>query len=177
MRWLAAGYKALFRVSHAEQHRQSLEWHCEIIAVVRLPFYLLFLLLLSSPLPPPLPVLVVFVIRAWGHGLSQQGVWVPFWTPKPLKRTPQDTQIVLCGISKNLNLLIIHMTLLNDIMSYFDEFIHVYGWNMRILWSPLNIWTPNIFTILGTQLLKSWLRHCLGQWRLHGPKNGEMHCL
>ena len=26
-----------------------------------------------------------------GHGLSQQGVWVPFWTP-------QDTQIFLCGI-------------------------------------------------------------------------------
>ena len=25
------------------------------------------------------------------HGLSQQGLWVPFWTPKPLKRTPQDT--------------------------------------------------------------------------------------
>ena len=27
------------------------------------------------------------------HGLIQQGVWVPFWTPRPLKRTPQDTQI------------------------------------------------------------------------------------
>ena len=27
------------------------------------------------------------------HGLSQQGVWVPLWTLKPLKRTPQDTQI------------------------------------------------------------------------------------
>ena len=25
------------------------------------------------------------------HGLSQQGVWVSFWTPKPLKNTPQDT--------------------------------------------------------------------------------------
>ena len=70
------------------------------------------------------------------HGLSQQGVWVPFWTPKPLKRTPQDTQIILCGISKNLNLkliielfhlLIIPMTLFNDIMPYFDEFIHVCG--------------------------------------------------
>ena len=69
-----------------------------------------------------------------GHGLSQQGVWVPFWTPKPLKRTLQDTQISLCGISKNLNLkliieffhlLLIHMTLFNDIMPNFDEFIHV----------------------------------------------------
>ena len=26
------------------------------------------------------------------HGLSQQGVWVSFWTPKPLKSTPQDTR-------------------------------------------------------------------------------------
>ena len=69
------------------------------------------------------------------HGLSQQGVWVPFWTPKPLKSTPQDTQIILCGISKNLNLQliiqffhlpIIPMTLFNDIMPYSDEFIHVY---------------------------------------------------
>ena len=70
------------------------------------------------------------------HGLSQQGVWVPFWTPTPLKRTPQDTHIFLCGISKNPNLklkieffhlLIIPMTLFNYIMPYFDEFIHVYG--------------------------------------------------
>ena len=30
-----------------------------------------------------------------GHSLRQQGVWVPLWTPKPLKRTPQDTQLVL----------------------------------------------------------------------------------
>ena len=70
------------------------------------------------------------------HGLSQQGVWVPFWTPEPLKRTPQNTQKNLCGISKNLNLklvieffhlLIIPMTLFYDIMPYFDEFIYVYG--------------------------------------------------
>ena len=70
------------------------------------------------------------------HGLSQQGVWVLFWTPKPLKRTPQDTQIFLCGISKNLflkliieffHILIIPMTLFNNIMPYFDEFIQVYG--------------------------------------------------
>ena len=59
------------------------------------------------------------------HGLSQQGVWVPFWTPKPLKRTPQDTHKILCGISKNLNLkliieffhlLVIPMTLFNGIL-------------------------------------------------------------
>ena len=29
------------------------------------------------------------------HSLSQQGVWVSFWTPKPLKSTPQDTQYCL----------------------------------------------------------------------------------
>ena len=71
------------------------------------------------------------------HGLSQQGVWVPFWTPKPLKSASQHTQIFLCGIFKNSNLkliieffhlLIIPMTLFSDIMPYFDEFIHVYGW-------------------------------------------------
>ena len=70
------------------------------------------------------------------QGLSQQGVWVTFWTPRPLKRTPQDAQIILCGISKNLSLkliieffhlLTIPMTLFNDIKLYFDEFIHVYG--------------------------------------------------
>ena len=54
----------------------------------------------------------------------------------PLKRTFQDTQNFLCGISKNFNLkliieffhlLIIPMALFNDIMPNFDEFIHVYG--------------------------------------------------
>ena len=104
------------------------------------------------------------------HGLSQQGVWVPFWTPKPWKRTPQDTQTSSCGISKNLNLkliieffhlLIIPMTLITDIMPYFDEFIHVYGWNMSILWSPLKIWTPENFTTANFRhpVSKSWLRH------------------
>ena len=76
------------------------------------------------------------------HGLSQQGVWVPFWTPKPLKSTPQDTQISLCEISKNLylkliiecfHLLTIPMTLFNDIMHHFDELLHAYGRNMSIL--------------------------------------------
>ena len=31
------------------------------------------------------------------------------------------------------------MALFNDNLPYFDEFIHVYGWNMSILWSPLKI--------------------------------------
>ena len=109
-------------------------------------------------------------LRPWVHGLSQQGVWVPFWTPKPLKRTPQDTQRILCGFSKNLNLkliiefyhlLLIPMTFFNDIMPYSDEFIHVYGWNMSILWSPLKIWTPKNFTTANFRhpVSKSWLRH------------------
>ena len=106
------------------------------------------------------------------HGLSHQGVWVPFWTPKPLKRTPQDTRSFLCWISKNLNLklvielfhlLMIPMTLINDIMPYFDEFIHTYGWNMSMLWSPLKIWTPKDFTTADFWHpdSKSWLRQCL----------------
>ena len=52
-----------------------------------------------------------------------------------MKRTPQDTQIFLCGISKNLNLkliieffhlLIIPITLFTDIMPYFDEFTYMF---------------------------------------------------
>ena len=108
---------------------------------------------------------IVRPILAGLHGVSQQGVWVPFWTPKPLKRAPQDTQIFQCGISKNLNLkliieffhlLIIPMTLFNDIMPYFNEFIHVYGWNMNILWSSLKKFgRPKILQlpILGTLFL------------------------
>ena len=109
------------------------------------------------------------------HGLSQQGVWVPFWTPKPLKRTPQDTQIFLCEISKNLylkliieffHLFTIPMTLFNDIMHHFDELIHAYGRNMSILWSPLKIWTPKNFTTANFRhpVSKSWLRHCIHLW-------------
>ena len=57
------------------------------------------------------------------------------------------------------------MTLFNDIMPYFDEFIHVYGWNMSILWSPLKIWTPQNCTTANFRhpVSKSWLRHCNGQ--------------
>ena len=107
--------------------------------------------------------------RCHNHGLS------PFWTPKPLKSTPQDTQNLLCGITKNLNLkliieffhlLKISMTLFNSIMPYFGEFIHVYGWNMSILWSPLKIWTPKNSTTANFRhpVSKSWLRHWSQPW-------------
>ena len=51
-------------------------------------------------------------------------------------------------------------------MPYFDEFIHVYGWNMRILWSPLKIWTPKYFTTANFRhpVSKSWLKQ-VGWWR------------
>ena len=102
------------------------------------------------------------------HGLSQQGVWASFWTPKPLKSTSQDTQIFLWGIFLNLNLKhiidffhlhVIPMTLYMDIMPYFDKFIHVYVWNLSILWSPLKIWTPKNVTIANFRhpVSKSWL--------------------
>ena len=42
-----------------------------------------------KPYTPEVPQNGLIILA---HGLSQQGVWVPFWTPKPLKRTPQDTQ-------------------------------------------------------------------------------------
>ena len=53
------------------------------------------------------------------------------------------------------------MTLINSIMPYFDEFIHVYGWDMSILWYPLKIWTPKNFTTAKFRhpVSKSWLRH------------------
>ena len=75
-----------------------------------------------------------------------------FGHPNPWKE-PLRTPNFLCGISKNFNLkliieffhlLTIPTTLFNDIMPYFDELTHVYGWNMSILWSPLKIWTPNL---------------------------------
>ena len=37
--------------------------------------------------------LIAMTIVVYAHGLSQKGAWVSFWTPKPLKSTPQDTQI------------------------------------------------------------------------------------
>ena len=113
-------------------------------------------------------------LRLWfispRHGLSQQGVWVSFWTPKPWKSTPWDTQIFLWGISLNVNRKhkieffhhhIIPMTLYMDIMPYFDKYIHVYGWNLSILWSPLKIWTPKNLTMANFRhpVSNSWLRH------------------
>ena len=34
-------------------------------------------------------ILIIMIINNSGHGLSQQGVWVPFWTPKEPLRTPK----------------------------------------------------------------------------------------
>ena len=118
---------------------------------------------------------------SWGwpmHGLSQQGVWVSFWTPKPLKSTTKDTQISWRGISWNINLKLIidcfhlHMIPMNlykDNMPYFDKFIHVYGWNLSILWSTFKIWMPKNFTIANFRhpVSKFWLRpwaHVLGKY-------------
>ena len=70
------------------------------------------------------------------HGLSQHGVWVSFWTPKPLKSTPQDTKkmfvrnFIKMSIKHKIESFhhhIILMTLYKDIMPYFDKYIHVYG--------------------------------------------------
>ena len=119
--------------------------------------------------------------------LSQQGIWVPFWTPKALKRTSQDTQIFLCGISKNLNLKliieffhlpIIPMTLINGIMPHFDEFIYVYGWNMSIFWSPLKIWTPINFTTAKFRhsVSKSWLRHWVHRYISEDKNDLPLRC-
>ena len=81
----------------------------------------------------------VTTMHAWpgcfNHGLIQQGVWVPFWTPKPLKSLPQDTQFLcekflkmsISSIMDFCHLHVIPMRLYKDIMPYFDKCIHVYG--------------------------------------------------
>ena len=37
------------------------------------------------------------------------------------------------------------MTLYKDIMPYFDKYKHVYGWNLSILWSRLNLDTLKFY--------------------------------
>ena len=105
--------------------------------------------------------------QALSHGLSQQGVWVPFRTPQPLKRTHQDTQILGGGIYKNLNvkliieffhLFLIPMTLFNDIMPYFDVQMYTCLWlKYEYIVIPLkNLDAPKFYKvlpILGTQFL------------------------
>ena len=106
------------------------------------------------------------------HGLSQQGVWVSFLTPKPLKSTPQDTQFFCEAFLKMsissmkfdlFHLHVIPMTFYKEIMPYFDKFIHVYGWNLTILWYPLKNWTPKNLTIANFRhpVSKSWLSLCI----------------
>ena len=55
------------------------------------------------------------------------------------------------------------MTLYKDIMPYFNKYKHVYGWNLRILWSAFKIWTPKHFTMANFRhpISNSWLRPCL----------------
>ena len=47
-----------------------------------------------------------------------------------------------------------------ETMPQFDTYIHVYGWNMSILWSPFKIWMPKDFIIANFRhpLSKSELR-------------------
>ena len=94
-----------------------------------------------------------------------------FGHPNPWKeplRTPKSFSVEFLKklnlklIIKFFHLLIIPMTLFNDIMPYFDKLIHVYGWNRSIFWSPLKIWTPKKFSTTNFRhpVSKSWLRHC-----------------
>ena len=54
------------------------------------------------------------------------------------------------------------MMLYNDIMPYFDKCIHVKGWNLSKLWSPLKMWAPEDFTsnYFGHPVSKSWPIPC-----------------
>ena len=64
-------------------------------------------------------------------------------------------------------------------MPYFDKFVHVYGWNLSILWSPLNIWMPQNFTIanFGHPVSKSWLRTWTALWWLAQTSRIVIKCL
>ena len=126
-------------------------------------------------LPQILHCLPRVIYCHWMHKgmvLASRASGCLFGHPKPLKSTPQDTQKILWGISLNVNLKheieffhhhIIPMTLYKDIMPYFDEYIHVYVWNLSRLWSPLKMWTPKNFTMANFRhpLSNSWLRHCI----------------
>ena len=54
------------------------------------------------------------------------------------------------------------MTFFKDIMPYFDELLLVYGLNLRILWYPLKICTPQNLTIANFRhpVSKSLLSPC-----------------
>ena len=90
---------------------------------------------------------------------------MPFWTPKPLKRTAKDTHIFWCGISKHLNLklvfeffhlLIIAMTLFNDSKPYSDEYIRLWLKYEYIMIPLKNLDTQKFYKvlpILGNQFL------------------------
>ena len=93
----------------------------------------------------------------------------------PLRGVVRAPKYFLWGISKNINLkniiefLHLHIIPMNkDIMPYFDQSTHVYGWNLSILWSPLKFWMPQNFTIanFGHPVSKSWLRPWLNPFSL-----------
>ena len=100
------------------------------------------------------------------HGLSQQDVWVPFWTPKPLKRAPQDTHFFSVEFLKipNLKLIIEFFHLLIIPMKLFMiSCLTLMNLYMFMVVIPLKIWTPKNFTTANFRhpVSKSWLRHCL----------------
>ena len=111
------------------------------------------------------------LVGVWFMVLASRASGCLFGHPNPYREPLRTPKSFCVEFLKNLNLkliidffhlLTIPMTLLNDIIPYFDEFIHVYGWNMSILWSPLKIWMPKNFTTTANfrhPVSKSWLRH------------------
>ena len=89
---------------------------------------------------------------------SKQAVWASFG-PNPRKsplRTPKKVlKVYLEHIFEIFHFNIIPITLYRSIMSYFNKYIHIYGGNLSILWSPLKKRTPpqKKFEILTKTLL------------------------
>ena len=74
------------------------------------------------------------------HSHSYQGVWasfVPLRIPNFLKENSWNVNLKY--IIRWFHLHIIPMTLYKDNMPCFYKFIHIYGWNLSILWPPLKI--------------------------------------
>ena len=80
---------------------------------------------------------IVLASKASGHHFGCPNPWItPIGTPNFLWGIYQNAHLKF--IIKFVHLQIIPMTLYTDSMPYFRKSIHVYGWNLSILWVVLS---------------------------------------